>query len=106
MEEDRPQWDEAFARALEGAVVLVGITHNDPAGPRQEQFYGTVIEANPAEGIALRLDGAHAGETYWLPPDLRAFAPASPGSYRLRATGEVVVDPDYTTSWTIDPPRH
>lgn len=63
-----------------------------------------MIEADPGEGIALRLEGARAGETYRLPPDLRAFAPAPPGEYRLRETGEVVVDPDYTTSRTIDPP--
>ncbi len=71
-----------------------------------KQFYGTVMSADPEEGITLRLAGSRSGEVYTLPPDLRAFFPARPGSYRLRGTGEVVIDPDYTTTWDLTPPRH
>jgi hypothetical protein len=89
-----------------GSTVLVGLTYDEPAGERLEQFYGTVVSADPKEGITLRLDGSRSGEVYTLPPDLRAFFPARPGSYRLRETGEVVIDPDYTITWEITPPRH
>jgi hypothetical protein len=41
------------------------------------------------------------GSFYWLPPDGRAFEEAPPGEYRLRSTGEVVIDPDYLATWTI-----
>ena len=86
--------------------MLVGLTRNEPTGPRLEQFYGTVMGADPDEGITLRLDGSRAGEIYTLPPDLRAFFPARPGAYRLSATGEVVVDPDYTSTLDVTAPRH
>jgi hypothetical protein len=39
---------------------------------------------------------ADTGDIFTLPPALEAFAPAPPGEYRLRSTGEVVVDPDFT----------
>lgn len=104
--EDRPAWDEASAEKLLGATVLVGLTVNDASGERLEQFFGTVMSADAEDGVMLRLEGSRAGEAYTLPPDLRAFFPAPRGSYRLRQTGEVVVDPDYTTTWTITPPSH
>jgi hypothetical protein len=104
--DDRPAWEHARAEKLVGATVLVGLTFNEPAGQRLEQFYGTVMSADPEEGITLRLDGSRSGEIYTLPPDLRAFFLARPGSYRLRETGEVVIDPDYTTTWDFTPPRN
>jgi hypothetical protein len=87
-----------------GATVLVGLTYSEPTGQRLEQFYGTVVSADPEEGITLQLEGSRAGGAYRLPPDLRAFFPARSGSYRLRETGEVVIDPDYTTTWDFTPP--
>lgn len=95
-----------MAEKLNGATVLVGITYNEPAGDRLEQFYGTVMTADPEEGFTLRLEGSRFGETYAMPPDLRAFFAARPGTYRLRETGEEVVDPDYTVTWSITPPTH
>jgi hypothetical protein len=64
------------------------------------------MSVDPEAGIMLRLSGSRSGDVYTLPPDLRAFFPAPPGSYRLRETGEVVVDPDYTATWNITPPSH
>ena len=104
--DNRPAWDHALAERLRGATVLVGITSNEPSGQRLEQFYGTVMSTDPEAGITLRLEGSRYGEVYTLPPDLRALLPAPSGSYRLRNTGEVVIDPDYTTTWDITPPRH
>lgn len=103
---DRPVWDTASAEKLLGSTVLVGVTYKEPAGDRLEQFFGTVMNADPEQGVTLRLDGKRAGEVFTLPPDLRAFLPARPGSYRLRQTEEVIVDPDFTATWTMTPPRH
>jgi len=102
----RPEWDYAQAQKLLGTTVLVGLNYDEPAGQRQEQFFGTVMSADPDEGITLRLEGSRSGEFYTLPPATHTFSPARPGEYRLRQTGEVVVDPDYTTTWTSTPPRH
>ena len=102
MDDGQPEWDDESARRLTGAVVLVGITRIAPEGETLEQFHGTVERADAA-GIRIRLAGERAGDTYVLPPDPRAFLPALPGSYRLRGTGEIVENPDFTTSWTIGP---
>ena len=63
-----------------------------------------MMAADKSEGVTLRLEGTRSGEVYTLPPDLRAFFSARPGSYRLRGTGEVVINPDYTTTWDFTPP--
>ncbi len=105
MSDGRPGWDEAFAEDLIGSTVLVGLTRRTFFGHKQEQFYGVVMSAGATEGITLLLEGKRKGETYQLPPDLGALKAALPGEYRLRSTGEVVVDPDYLTSWTVDPPK-
>jgi hypothetical protein len=102
MDDGKPEWSDDFAKLLLGSVVLVGITRRSFSGDTLEQFYGTVERAD-AEGINLALSGSRSGENCFLPPDPRAFFPAQPGSYRLRDTGEVVDNPDFTTTWTVAP---
>jgi hypothetical protein len=91
---------------LLGTYILVGITCLDHGGKvvEEHQFHGRVVRATRVEGVVIL---TAAGEELKLPPDGRAFSPADPGEYRLRSTGEVVVDPDYTATWTVTPPeRH
>lgn len=101
-ERDVRQW-ETFI----GCTVVVGLTYLDPdkTPGRQEQFYGVITYAGP-EGLELTLSGSREGESYWLPPQVEAFEPARPGVYRLRSTGEELVDPDYTTTWFIEAEAH
>lgn len=40
-----------------------------------------------------------------IPAALDCLEPAEPSEYRLSGTGELVVDPDYTASFTITPPQ-
>lgn len=105
-EGQHPDWDEEFAKELIGAIVLVGITYTDPQGETesQAQYFGMVASAHRDEGIAVECHGHFAGETCVLPPQTEAFTKAKPGVYRLRSTGEEVVDPDYVTSWTMQRP--
>lgn len=102
MDDGAPEWSDDFAEKLLGSVVLVGITRRSVSGDTLEQFYGTVVRAG-AEGIDLTLSGSRSGENFFLPPHPQAFLPAQPGSYRLRDTGEVVENPDFTTTWTVEP---
>jgi len=97
--------DEEFAAELVGTHVLVGLTHMDRAGNvlRKEQFHGKVVRASVKEGVIL-VDAE--GQERWVPLDREAFEPAEPGEYRLRSTGEVVVDPTWLTTWTVHPPEH
>lgn len=102
----RPAWDHARAEELIGSTVVVRLTYNEPSGPQVQQFHGTIMSACPNEGITLRLEGSRLGQFYTLPPALEALFPAKPGSYRLRETGEVVTDPDYTTTWDRTSPSN
>jgi hypothetical protein len=109
MSDGRPEWNEDRASALVGKYALIGLTFvdQDENVISQVQRHGRILEADASRGIAVRLvaHGQHwDGEMYRLPPDLSAFVDAPPGEYRLRSTGEVVVDPDVTASWTIKSP--
>jgi hypothetical protein len=102
-EDGRPEFDEVKANQLIGKHVLIGITvvEHDETFVEQRQMHGDVVRAD-REAIIVRLRGS--GEEYNLPPDPSAFHPAPPGEYRLRSTGEVVLDPDFTTTWTLTQP--
>jgi hypothetical protein len=101
--DNRPVWDETIAKNVVGKVVLVGLTYLEADGTliEQQQFFGTVVSADSRKGILLSLEGQRAGEQYNLSPDTRAIEIASTGEYRLRGTGEVVTDPDYTATFSI-----
>ncbi len=101
------EWDQAIADELIGSTVLIGLTYvkqSDPSVSRQYQMFGTIESADREKGITVRLIHPWKGQAYTIPPAPRTLTPAEPGDYRLRSTGETIVDPDYLTSWTIDAP--
>ena len=85
---------------LLGKTILVGITYytKDNEFIEQKQYWGTVIEANDRQ---IRFKQKN-GDVFWLPPDLRSTKPAPKGEYRLHSTGEIVVDPDFTSVWIVN----
>lgn len=83
---------------LIGARALVGITYRDGERSSSIQQYGTVTRCDD-EVIEIE---SPDGETFTLPPAPESFSPAPPGEYRLRSTGEVIPDPDYLATWTVD----
>src|SRR5690242_16542495 len=98
------EWHE-----LVGKTVLLGLTFADAEGNviSRTQRHGVIEFADPERGIAARLVGpgqSWDGELYQLPPDPSVFSEAAPGAYRLRSTGETIVDPDFTASWEIRSP--
>jgi hypothetical protein len=100
-EEEEPVFDAERAASLVGKSVLVGLTRIDANGvEKQVQYFGR-ITAFDATIVTIRLD---SGEERTLPPALDAFEEADPGEYHLRSTGEVVVDPDLISTWTIRAP--
>lgn len=100
-----PYFDEEEGKAIIGKHLLVGVTHRSHAEEITsiEQFHGEIIRASRAEGIILRLAGT--SEERWVPPDLSRLEPAEPGNYKLKDSGEVVVNPDYLSTWTVYPPK-
>ena len=89
--------------SLVGKYVLVGITRIDSAGVLLEkgERHGRISSVDGSDGIKVTLSD---GDVLTLPPDPDAFRDAKPGIYRLRSTGEEIVDPDLTTVWTIQEP--
>jgi hypothetical protein len=84
-------------QAFVGKRLLVGIRWTAKGEiVREEQFHGLIIEADE-EGLVL--ERADTGPRVVLPPQIQA---APQGDYRLRATGEVVSDPDYLATWRFD----
>ena len=91
--------DELVFEQIIDKVILIGLTYYTADGVLMErkQYWGTVVEANE-KGIAVRLNN---GEILSLPPNLSSTKKAPPGEYRLRTTGELIVDPDYLSTWNI-----
>ena len=85
---------------LIGKVLLVGITYytHDNEYIEQKQFYGTVTEANDDLIRVKQKDGTD----FTLPPDLSSTKRARQGEYKLRSTGEVVVNPDFLATWNLN----
>lgn len=101
---EQPPWDEEKARSFLGKHVIIGLTYESPDGELlgQAQVHGHVVQVEEGHGIAVKL--SDSGEVFWLPPDPAALHEAPPGEYRFRSTGEVVVDPELMTSWTVTSP--
>jgi len=99
-----PNWHAERAAWLVGRYALVGMTWVESDGEtvrRQAQYHGTIVSCAADKGITIACAGEHSGETICLPPAPTKFEDAKPGEYRLRTTGEVVKNPDVTSSWTI-----
>lgn len=89
---------------LIGKVLLIGLTYytHDKVFIEQRQYWGTVIESNKNRICVKQKNG----EIFKLPPDLRSTKSAPPGEYRLRSTGEIVINPDFLTTWIVyNPPE-
>ena len=89
---------------LIGKVLLVGLTYytHDECQIEKKQFYG-IVESADEKSIRLR---KASGEILYLPPELEALECAAPGEYRLRSTGEIVSNPDFTAFWNIYEPEN
>jgi hypothetical protein len=83
---------------LVGRRLLVGVTVRDAAGTvlSRTQFCGPVLEV--ADGVVVVDKG---DEQALLPSDDLAYGPAPRGRYTLTGSGEVVVDPDFVTTWDV-----
>jgi hypothetical protein len=97
---------ELVAAKYVGKYILVGITREDAFGRETDRFqiHGVIESITPRE-MLVALRGSRSGEKYSLPPAVDWLHPAAPGEYRLKTTGEVVLDPDYTASFRITAPQ-
>lgn len=88
---------------LVGRRLLFGVRYVDADGEvvDRDQGCGTVLAAGP-DTVSIDMPGSD--EPFTLPADPEAYERAAPGEYRLHGTGEVVVDPDFTSTWTVHAP--
>jgi hypothetical protein len=96
------EFDADRAASLIGKSVLVGLTYVDANGDVEEvvQFFGQITSFDEEMVTIAR----ESGEDFTLPPAIEAFEEAESGEYSLRSTGEVIVDPDLISTWTIRAP--
>jgi hypothetical protein len=87
---------------LIGKRVIIGITRrsHDEKILAVDQLHGVVTSMDDVIHVRLA-----SGKDFTLPPAPETFQKAAPGHYRLRSTGEVVVDPDFTSSWSVIAPK-
>jgi len=104
--EEKPNFDISLAESMIGKHVLIGISYMDEHDnvTDLEQLHGIIRSAEESKGINIELLGDRLGEKYSLPPDLGVFRDANPGEYRLKSTGEVVVNPDLLCTWQVYTP--
>jgi hypothetical protein len=106
-EDDPHIWNQDEADWLIGKYALVGITQLAADGKTvksKDQYHGTIQSADQDGGFELACEGKWAGRKMMLPPDLAAFFRAEPGEYRVKASSDVVIDPDVLASWSIVEP--
>lgn len=85
---------------LLGKCVLVGATYVCAGAlDRQVELHGTVVSANPDDGVVVAVGGE--GIRVTLPRRLDVVQPAPPGRYRVRGSGELVVNPDLFLTCTV-----
>ena len=81
-------------------TIITGITYMNEEDElvERKQFFGTIVRINEKEGVVIKL--ANSSEEISVPPQLDNIEKAKPGEYRLKSTGEVIVDPDYLITLT------
>jgi len=95
-----PRVDPPVRRATAADVgkrILVGVKNFDAAGEliSQSQHLGVVVGVDEGR-ISIRWGD---GQVTTLPPEV---CDAPKGTYRLRSSGEAVVDPDLLATWRFD----
>ena len=98
----KPEFDEVVARSLIGKYVLVGVTDLEEGTDRvlrDFQMHGVIVSADQRRGIVVR--NPNTQEAFTLPPVTNHFHEAQPGNYRLKASGEIVSNPDLFCTWSV-----
>lgn len=93
-----PEYDDYVGKHL-----LISLTSLDQAGEvrHKVQMHGIITRINEA---IIAVERQNTGEEFTIPADMDALTAAAEGEYRLKPSGEVVVNPDYLTVWTIAKP--
>jgi hypothetical protein len=85
-----------------GKSILIGWTlvAEDGSELGNTQLHGTIVSISESEGVVV--ERANGKGRFTLPPDLDSIEKAQPGHYHLKDSPEVVIDPEYISTWTIE----
>jgi hypothetical protein len=99
--ESNPSFLQRKANII-GKTVIIGFSYENSKGDivERKQFYGKIVDITLHKGIAVLLN--QSDEMRYLPSQLKTLEVAPPGEYRLISTGEVVVNPDFITTWIVN----
>ena len=99
--EQQAERDERF-RALVGKRLLLGFTFKDREGNvlKHAQHTGWITHASEEY---IEFEDDETGQSMTIPPVLDNITPLAPGTYRLRSSGRIVVDPDLYATYDIYP---
>lgn len=86
---------------LKGKVFLIGLTFIDQNENEIEQYQtsGIVLELTDKGFFIFE---RRNGNLFQLPYDKEAIVKAAEGEYSENSTGNVIVNPDYITTWIIN----
>ncbi len=100
MPDAEPGFDARRVPALLGKHTVIGLIYCDPQGAvvKRVQLHGDIVRIDE-QHVTIKLRGS--GAEFTLPSDLAAFVEAPAGEYTFRGTGEVIINPDLMTQWTI-----
>ena len=91
---------EQLQEFLRGKVFLIGLTFIDNEGELIEQYQTHGIVSELTDDGLIRIKRKD-NSIFQMPYDKDTINKADKGEYRLRATKEVVIDPDFLMTWEI-----
>ena len=91
---------EQLQEYLKGKVFLIGLTFIDKEDEFIEQYQTHGIVSELTDDGLIRIKRKD-NSIFQMPYDKDTINKADKGEYRLRATKEVVVDPDFLMTWEI-----
>lgn len=89
---------------LKGKVFLIGLTFVDQDNELIEQYQTSGMVDELTDDGLFRFKRAD-GSFFQLPYENETINEAAKGEYRERATGNIIINPDYITSWEIQVSR-
>ncbi len=97
------KYDAEFAKKLLGKSILIGVNVIDSNGEveSQQQMHGLVKSVSAVDGILILLNGSFLGKEWQMPPDTSCIKVAEPGEYNLKASGEIIKNPDFLCNWEV-----
>ena len=89
-----------FQKDIKGKVFLIGLSFLNENGIVIEQYqtFGVVEELTDIGLIRIKRKG---NSIFQIPYDSKNITKAKEGEYRLKTTGEIVLNPDFLMTWEI-----